>query len=80
MPYLVAALMVGLWVCALSFGWLQAFWGLSLLSEQHLLEVSKNTDFFFSKAKEWVALLSLELYQGLMQRGFCWWLLWGSRE
>lgn len=33
-----------------------------------------------AEAKEWVALLSLELYQGLMQRGFCWWLLWGSRE
>lgn len=49
-PYLVAALMVGLYVCALGFGWLQAFCGLSLLSEQHLLEASKNIIFFSSKA------------------------------
>lgn len=50
MPFLVAALMVGLCGCALGYGWLQGFCGLSLLPEQHLLEVSKNMIFFSSKA------------------------------
>lgn len=41
--------MGGLCVCALGFGWLQAFCGLSLLSKWHLLEAPKNTKDFFCR-------------------------------
>lgn len=51
LPYSVAALMGGLCVCALVFGCLQAFCGLSLLSKRHLLEAPKNTKGIFLAAE-----------------------------